>query len=247
MGLTVSLSLKLHLLDHSSCPLGDPPTDGQTDWLGQSSCKWSFTILTVPKASVIFLWLDLDLIQCPSLFNRATVTILRPAISLSLFVLSSLSSDILALKQESRIVRKFRDVSKVSTVFLSGSLALPLLLFSVQILAWKCEVWNSSQQYLIIILSCFIKSMSASRRMLASSSSLLYSHPIYLNTQTLQRIQEITTLVHFGLRLAIKSDVIGGYCITSPSLGRPWKHVWNLKHMWQLPLHRSLLLGNPRV
>ena len=70
-----------------------------------------------------------------SLFNRATVTILRPAISLSLFVLSSLSSDILALKQESRIVRKFRDVSKVSTVFLSGSLALPLLLFSVQILA----------------------------------------------------------------------------------------------------------------
>ena len=44
-------------------------------------------------------------------------------------------ADILALKQDSRIIRYYRDVLKVSTVFLSYLWVSPLLLFSAQILA----------------------------------------------------------------------------------------------------------------
>ena len=50
--------------------------------------------------------------------------------------------DLLALKQESRIIRYCRGVLKVSTVFLSSLRASPRLLFSAQIMAWKWETIN---------------------------------------------------------------------------------------------------------
>ena len=48
-----------------------------------------------------------------------------------------IGTGIIALKQESssRLIRYYRDILKVSTVFLSGLWASPLLLFSAQILA----------------------------------------------------------------------------------------------------------------
>ena len=54
------------------------------------------------------------------------------------------TSEVLALKHESRIIWHFWDVSKVSTVFLSGLGALPVLLFSAQIMAWKWETRNET-------------------------------------------------------------------------------------------------------
>ena len=72
-------------------------------------------------------WKDIQWLKSITKLPIILKGILRPS--------DALKANISALMHESRIIRYCWDVFKVSTVFLSGLLVSPLLLFSAQILA----------------------------------------------------------------------------------------------------------------